>query len=222
VNLINSKEAIRIRKDIYEKQIEVPNLIDKASGIYILNYHIKSFIFTTDVVAIRNNNADAIMAVYPFTPQPILSRALSSVANKPLFVGVGGGTTRGERVVKLALNAEFIGVLGVVLNSPIDKQTLNDVAKAVEIPVIASVVSVDQVAEKLNCGADVLNVCAGVNTVEQVGKIRNRFPEIPIIATGGPTNKTIKKTIKAGANSIIYTPPTISSLMRDLMDKYRR
>ncbi len=219
---MNSKEAIRIKKDIYKKQIEVPSEIDKASGIYILNYHIKSFIFTTDVVAIRNNNADAIMAVYPFTPQPILSRALSSVSNKPLFVGVGGGTTRGERVVKLALNAEFIGVLGVVLNSPIDKKTLKAVAESVEIPVIASVVSVKQAAEKLSCGADILNVCAGVDTIKQVKKIRNRFSGIPIIATGGPSKKTIKQTIEAGANSIIYTPPTITSLMRNLMDKYRK
>lgn len=219
---MNPKKAIRIKKDIYKKQIEVPDLLKKASGIYILNYHIKSFIFTTDVVVIRNNNADAIMAVYPFTPQPILSRALSSVANKPLFVGVGGGTTKGERVVKLALNAEFIGVLGVVLNAPIDQKTLNSVTNSIEIPVIASVVSAEQAQEKINCGVDILNVCAGVNTVEQVKNIRSKFPEIPIIATGGPTKETIEETIKAGANSIIYTPPTITSLMRNLMDKYRR
>ncbi len=219
---MNPKKAIRIKKDIYKKQIEVPDLLKKASGIYILNYHIKSFIFTTDVVVIRNNNADAIMAVYPFTPQPILSRALSSVANKPLFVGVGGGTTKGERVVKLALNAEFIGVLGVVLNAPIDQKTLNSVTNSIEIPVIASVVSAKQAQEKINCGVDILNVCAGVNTVEQVKNIRSKFPEIPIIATGGPTKETIEETIKAGANSIIYTPPTITSLMRNLMDKYRR
>ena len=42
--------------------------------------------------------------------------------------------------------------------------------------------------------------------------IREQFPEVPIIATGGPTDDTIRATIEAGANAITYTPPTSAGL----------
>ena len=51
--------------------------------------------------------------------------------------------------------------------------------------------------------------------------IRNNFPDVPIIATGGPTGESIARTIAAGANAISYTPPTTNELFRELMDKYR-
>ncbi len=34
----------------------------------------------------------------------------------------------------------------------------------------------------------------------------------PIIATGGPTEESILRTIQAGANAITYTPPTTGQL----------
>ena len=59
------------------------------------------------------------------------------------------------------------------------------------------------------------------NTPEIVMKIREEFPDFPVIATGGPTEETIRKTIDAGANAITYTPPANGDTMSGLMDKYR-
>ena len=53
------------------------------------------------------------------------------------------------------------------------------------------------------------------------GKIKEEFPNFPVIATGGPNEETIRKTIEAGANAITYTPPTNGDTMSSLMDKYR-
>ncbi len=61
-----------LRKNI----VRVPEGINNCSGITILGRNLKSFIFSTDVAIIRNTNADAIMAVYPFTPQPITMEPL--------------------------------------------------------------------------------------------------------------------------------------------------
>ena len=47
--------------------IEVPSCIRDCSGIKIFGKRIKSLLFTTDVAIIRNTNADAIIAVYPFS-----------------------------------------------------------------------------------------------------------------------------------------------------------
>ena len=66
-----------------------------------------------------------------------------------------------------------------------------------------------------------MTVISGKNTPRIVKKIREQFPDFPIIATGGPTNESIMRTIEAGANAITYTPPPSGDVMGDLMDKYR-
>lgn len=67
-----------------------PSVIDSCSGIRIFGQLLKSFLFSTDVAIIRNTNADAIIAVYPFTPQPLINDALILASDKPIFCGVGG------------------------------------------------------------------------------------------------------------------------------------
>ena len=59
------------------------------------------------------------------------------------------------------------------------------------------------------------------DTPRIVAKIRKDYPDFPIIATGGPTEESIRKTIEAGANAITWTPPSVSELFKDVMTKYR-
>ena len=54
-----------------------------------------------------------------------------------------------------------------------------------------------------------------------VRKIREKFPDVPMIATGGPTEESILETIEAGANAISYTPPSTKELFRVIMSGYR-
>ena len=203
--------------------IILPKVFDEASGIRINGKLIKSLLFSTDIAIIRNTNADAIIAVYPFTPQPIITEALMIAAQVPVFCGIGGGTTSGLRVVNLALHAEFQGAMGVVVNAPLPNKILAQVAKRIDIPIVVTVVSKDEnIEERLNSGANILNVSGAYQTPDIVAKIRDNFPEVPIIATGGPTEETILATIKAGANGVTYPPPTNGEIFRQLMDKYRQ
>lgn len=50
--------------------VKMPEIIRQASGIKIFGRKIKSIIFTTDIAIIRNTDAQAVIAVYPFTPHP--------------------------------------------------------------------------------------------------------------------------------------------------------
>ncbi|CAH0438912.1 Putative membrane protein [Clostridium neonatale] len=191
-------------------------------GIKIFGKRIKSLLFTTDVAIIRNTNADAIIAVYPFTPQPIITQALVTAADVPVFCGVGGGTTYGKRVINLALDAEFKGAMGVVMNAPISNDIVKQVRDTIDIPIIVTIISEDEdIDKRIEAGATIFNVSGGKSTAKIVRNIRERYSEFPIIATGGPTVETIEETIKAGANAITYTPPTASSIMGRLMDTYR-
>ena len=202
--------------------VQVPGCIRKASGIHIFGRRIKSIAFSTDVAIIRNINADAIIAVYPFTPQPAITNAVMAAADMPVFVGVGGGTTRGERVVRIASDAEFSGAFGVVVNSPTENETIRQLKNNIDIPVVVTVVSENtDIGARLEAGADFINVSGAAKTAEIVRHIRCEFPRVPIIATGGPTDETIIETIEAGANAITYTPPTTGELFTDMMIRYR-
>ena len=112
--------------------------------------------------------------------------------------------------------------MGVVLNAPISDLNLLAVSKAVDIPVIATVTREDtDVAMRLESGASILNIACGYRTPEVVRKIREQFPQVPLIASGGKTNETVRETILAGANAITYTPPSAQDLFKTIMAAYR-
>ena len=77
------------------------------------------------------------------------------------------------------------------------------------------------IGARLEAGASILNVAAAAKTPELVRSIRQRYPEVPIIATGGNRPDTIIATIEAGANAITYTPPSAQELFKTMMAKYR-
>lgn len=202
--------------------ITIPTCISECSGIRVFGRRIKSFAFTTDVAIIRNINADAIIAVYPFTPQPAIHRAVMQAADMPVFVGVGGGVTRGLRVVNLANDAEHEGAFGVVVNAPTSNDVIQRLKQVLDIPVVVTVVSDrTDIGGRIAAGADILNVSGAQNTPAIVRHIRDQFPDVPIIATGGPTDETILETIRAGANAITYTPPSNGELFALSMERYR-
>ncbi|WP_314911563.1 hydrolase [Stomatobaculum longum] len=202
--------------------LHLPNACYQASGIVVNGRRIKSLVFTTDLAIIRNCDADAVFAVYPFTPQSAISHALINGSYIPVFCGCGGGTTKGLRTLSLAQDAEGQGAMGIVLNAPISDLNLLAVTKVVDIPVIITVVSEEtDIAARLASGASILNVAAGPGTAALVRKIRRDFPEVPIIASGGNTEESIQATIAAGANAITFTPPSTAELFKSMMAKYR-
>jgi len=203
--------------------IQVPACIAECSGIRIFGRRIKSFVFSTDVAIIKNINADAVIAVYPFTPQPTITRAVLTAADMPVFTGIGGGTTNGPRVIRLGCDAEDQGASGVVVNAPISNEIIRNLKEQLDIPIVATVVS-DQtdIGARIEAGTSIVNVSGAADTARIVSVIRKKFPHLPIIATGGPTEESIIRTIEAGANAITYTPPTTAELFGGLMAKYRQ
>lgn len=220
---MTDKKIPVVTSDLRSHMIEVPEVIHRVTGIRILGKRIKSIVFSTDVAIICNINADAVMAVYPFTPQPPITHAIMSAAAMPVFCGVGGGLTRGERVRELARDAESQGALGVVVNAPTPNDTIVMMNEVIDIPIIVTVVSEKtDIDARLNAGVDIINVSGAARTPEMVYDIRKRYPDIPIIATGGPNETSIYDTIEAGANAITYTPPPIGELFKPTMAKYRK
>jgi hypothetical protein len=208
----------RLRKNI----VTVPEVIDECSGIRIFGQLLKSFLFSTDVAIIRNTNANAILAVYPFTPQPLISHSLILASDKPIFCGVGGGLTNGDRSINLAIDAEFQGALGVVLNKPTSNDIIKRLKDKIDIPIIITVVSEnDDFEGRIKAGVDIFNVSGAEKTSNIIKIIREINSKIAILATGGKTEETIQLAINSGANAISVTPPTIGELFKDIMKKYR-
>lgn len=202
--------------------LEVPGVIRNASGIVINGRRIKSLIFTTDIALIRNCDADAVLAVYPFTPQQTISDAIIRNASIPVFCGVGGGTTNGARSILLATDAEAQGAMAVVVNAPMKSENIEQIANTIDIPIVVTVLNENtDIESRLAAGVSILNVSAGARTPEVVAAIRQKYPSIPLIATGGPTPESIMSTIEAGANAISYTPPSTKQLFSVMMETYR-
>ena len=103
--------------------LHVPEKISACSGIVLFGKRIRSIVFSTDIATIRNVDADAVFAVYPYTPQPIITEALIHAADIPVFAGVGGGLTQGKRVVNLAMYAEIPNICGYMWFSLNDYRT---------------------------------------------------------------------------------------------------
>ena len=210
--------------------VTMPDEIYAASGIVIMGRRIKSLIFSTDIAIIRNCNADAVLAVYPFTPQPAITQAILSVSEDaivstsslPVFCGVGGGTTTGARVVMLAKDAEAFGAMAVVVNAPTTNDVIAQIADIIDIPIVVTVLDENtDIDARLEAGATIFNVSAAARTPEVVRILRERYPDLPIIATGGPSKESIRETVAAGANAISFTPPTAEELFHGLMTRYR-
>ncbi len=202
--------------------LRMPAVIQQCSGITIFGKRIKGIVFSTDIAIIRNVNADAVMAVYPFTPQPVITQAILSAADVPVFAGVGGGRTQGKRVVHMASYAEMQGATGVVVNAPTIDEVVREVRENTDIPVVVTVARSDvDFAARIEAGAAIFNVSAASETVAVVKKIRKQFPDFPIIATGGPTDESIERTIEAGANAITWTAPSNGEIFKTIMAAYR-
>ena len=211
-----------VNGDLRSHILTVPEAIWRASGIVVMGRRIKSLLFSTDIAIICNCNADAVLAVYPFTPQQRIANAIVTSSSIPVFCGVGGGVTNGPRSVMLARDAEAHGAFGVVVNVPIANETIAQMHRVIDIPVIATVVSEKMdIYARIKAGAAILNVSAADRTPELVRHIRADFPTLPIIATVGPNDETVAETIDAGANAISYTPPSTKKLFESIMNGYR-
>lgn len=202
--------------------LHVPGQIDACPGITFFGRHVKSLVFSTDLAIICNCDADAVFAVYPFTCQPVITQALVNASGRPVFTGVAGTTTTGTRSRTMAMQSEMQGAYGVIVNSPTSVEDIHEISRSIDIPLILTVVNFDElIATKIMAGARVVNVAAGKGTPDVVEAIRERFPDLPIIASGGRDAISIKATIDAGADAITWVPPTMQQLQRELMDVNR-
>lgn len=221
--MITQPHIPSVMSDLRQDIVQMPEVIKECSGIRIYGRRIRSILFTTDVSIIANHDADAILAVYPFTPIPAIIKSIMMVASVPVLAGVGGGLTTGVRSANMSLLSESEGAYAVVVNGPTTVETIEEINKVIDIPIIYTVVSdKSDIKSRIEAGVDILNVSCGVETPKVVEKIRKEYPDFPIMATGGPTEESIRQVIAAGANAITYTAPSNGELFKGKMEKYRK
>lgn len=201
--------------------MRAPEVIREYSGITVLGKRIKSLVFSTDVAKkCQCRCGDCRLSVHTSACNHTCD---SAGFGFPVFVGVGGGLTKGQRVISLAEFAEMQGAIGVVLNAPTSDDVVEQVSQAVNIPTVITVVHEDEdIDARVAAGASILNVSGASKTADIVRKIRQKYHDVPIIATGGPTEESIRKTIEAGANAITWTPPSNAEIFKTVMAAYRK
>ncbi len=206
-----------------KSELLLPRAAEECKGISLFGRVIRTLVFSTDIAIIRNCDADAVLAVYPFTCQPAITQALLTYAERPVFTGVAGAVTTGPRSIELAVQSEMQGAMGVVANTSTRPNVIKSIARSVDIPVVVSIVDLsDYALEQIGSGAQIVNVAAGRKTPEVVRQLRGMYPTLPIIASGGKTDESIRSTIDAGADAISWTPPSMQELEKISMEKNAR
>ena len=206
-----------------ESMLSLPAALREAPGLQVQGRTIRSLVFSTDLAVICHCDADAVLAVYPFTCQPAITQALVVASQRPVFNGVGGSITQGERCVEAALHSEMCGVASVVVNASIPVDTVAALVQRVGTPVtVTACASEGAIREQIAAGAGIVNVAAGPDTPRVVRALRRAYPDLPIIATAGNTDEAIARTLDAGADALTWTPPAIRDLERTVMEKARR
>ena len=82
--VIKREHAERARA--HESVLSVPEVMRTAPGIAIQGRKIRSLVFSTDLAVICHCDADAVLAVYPFTCQPAITQALVEKVAVPVCV----------------------------------------------------------------------------------------------------------------------------------------
>ena len=83
------------------------------------------------------------------------------------------GDYQGKRVVNLALDAEFKGAMGVVVNAPTSNEIIKHIRETIDIPVIVTVIAEDEdISKRIESGATIINVSGGKNTAKIVRNIK--------------------------------------------------
>lgn len=222
---ISLLEKLFGRRKTTKKALTTPEIIkDTCEGILVGTQNLKSFLFSTDMAIIENNDADAILAVYPFAPSPRIIKSLIDFSNKPVICGVGGGTTKGKKSLEMAVYAEEMGAAGIIVNIPFENNDLQKIRKKISISIIASIASADYkfLKSKIDSGVDIFHVTGGKYTNKILRDISANFPGFPVMATGGTSILSIQESISSGSKAIVLSPPSNKDLFKIMMDKYRK
>lgn len=203
-------------------ELSVPDLVLQCKGISLGGKLIKSFVFSTDVAVIRNCDADAVLCVYPFACDEAINKVVIQCANRPVLNGVAGAITSGETSLMLACAAQNDGSAGVVVNMMTSAQHIAALRDVLDIPIVLTVACLDDATrERISAGASILHVAAGRKTPLVVSRIREEYPDAPLMATGGGDLSSTARTIEAGARAIVWAPPNIQEIERQVMLGHR-
>ena len=89
-----------------------------------------------------------------------ISEAIIKVSDVPVFAGVGGGLTSGNRSVRMAEEVEMLGGFGVVVNAPVYPETIRRIKESVELPVITTVISEKRSLLNLSARKSILQIAS--------------------------------------------------------------
>ncbi len=205
-------------------KIPTPNHITKwCKGIELHDKRIKTILYSTDLALIENNDADALLAVYPFTPSLRIIKTLIAFSNKPVICGIGGGMTQGDFAIEVAMEAQKYGAAAVIVNQPFKNEDIAKLKQQLTIPIISSVSTINFDFEaRIKAGVSCFNVTGGANTLQIVDYLQQKYPDFPVISTGGKTFDSLQNIVNKKISAVILTPPSNAELFRSIMDNYRQ
>jgi hypothetical protein len=204
-------------------KFELPQAIKESPGIAIGKQIVHSVLLSTDLSYIQNMDFDAIMAIHPFAPSGQLNSIIIDFCERPVFCSIGGGFRDRHTAAELSEAATVEGAEAVVVTKPTSPEVIEYIHGYTHSNLVYTILHEgEDIHALVEAGVDMFNVSTGETTASAVRRIRTDFPDIPIMANGGPFESTIIETIESGADAIVYNPPTATEMMRAAFDEFRR
>lgn len=198
------------------------HITDLCKGLELQGNQVKTILYSTDLALIENNDADALLAVYPFPPSIQIIKTLIEFSNRPVICGIGGGMTQGDYAIEIALQAQQYGAAAVIVNQPFKNEDIAKLKEQLSIPIISSVSTINfDFKARIEAGVSCFNLTGGTNTLAIVEHLQHHFPHFPIISTGGKTIDVLHTVVNKKINAVVLTPPSNAALFRSIMDSYR-
>jgi len=221
------KASYFLKKLLFRKRSETklatPSIIrEQCTGMPLNGRTVKSILFSTDLALIENNDCDAILAVYPFAPSSKIMETIINFSGKPVICGVGGGKTQGRKSIEMAVEAERLGAGAVIVNQPFKNKDIKEMKKKINIPIISSVSTTNfDFENRIRAGITAFNITGGAQTLEILNFLKQNYPHIPCICTGGKSIEHIHQVIQLNTCAVVLTPPSNANLFKRIMQGYR-
>ncbi|MHC5354344.1 hypothetical protein ACYSNX_09205 [Myroides sp. LJL115] len=121
----------------------------------------------------------------------------------------------------MAVEAEQLGVSTVIVNQPFKNLDILKIKQRISIPIISSVSSLNfTFKERFESEVSFFNIMGRKNTIHIIDYLRENFPDIPFVWTGGKTMSNLSEVLDKKVYRVVLTSPPNGDLFKKSKAKY--
>ena len=184
-----------------------PGFLSFSKGFILENRLIQAILLSRVEISIRTTNADAVITNFYMIPRESHVKGELLKAEKPFILPVRFWffLFRGYRA--LAKKLEDSGASGIFVPGWLPYPVVKKLSNNISLPVIsAAYPALNHILSKIDAGAYAICLPGKHITKNLIERLHESCPRVPIIAYCGKSKDTMLRSLKSGADAVIYRP----------------